>query len=252
MKKLLALALAVVMMMAIALPAFAANGSESKSSWGDTDKLTDAAANKYENFDNVVLEYGVAQGYEVTIPADINFGYMNDIADGNPFQDKRTVSVSNVVIAGTERLVLTVASASSYTQTGASQTTPKTPWTMADLYGKSTAVSYTATLGTLNYASEARDDETRANAVFSETYDNNNTYGDGKVYTVMVIEPATGNTGITPDNGASIEITFATAGTAQEGLYQDTLTFTVEIIDGYNSTFENEVKVGPTAPAEQG
>lgn len=225
MKKLLALALAVVMMMAIALPAFAANGQATTHTWGVTDE-TPGASDTQSNFDNVVLEYGVAQAYEVTIPADINFGYMNP--GDNVLSDTRKVSVSNAVIAGNETLVITVAS---------DATGEKKAWTMADIYGKSTAVSYTATISG------------RTNAVFSETYDNNNTYGDDKVYTVMTVAAATGNIGTDPNNDAEVTITFATNGTAQEGLYRDTLTFTVSIIERYNSTFDNEVKVGPTAPA---
>lgn len=211
MKKLLALALAVVMMMAIALPAFAADGAESKSSWGVTDE-TPGAADIQSDFDNVVLEYGVAQAYEVTIPADINFGYMNP--GDNVLSDVRNVAVTNAVIAGTETLVITVVS--------------ENGWTMADTFNKSTAVSYTAAI------------EGRTAGIFSETYDNNTDSADEKVYTVMTVAAATGNEGIDPDNDADVDITFTTAGTAQEGLYRDTLTFTVAIIENYASTFTTE------------
>ena len=76
--------------------------------------------------------------------------------------------------------------------------------------------------------------------IFSEKYDNDATVDNEVVCTVLVVGAATGNTGTAVNNNANIDITFTTAGTAQEGLYRDTLTFTVEIIEDYTSTFAAE------------
>ena len=206
MKKIFALALAIVMMMAIALPTFAdvkdsetAPGVDSNSIYGKLNESS--AAEGYDGFDNMLIKYGVYQEYIITIPADVNFGYLAPEAER--FEATRRVSASGVVINGLEYLVVKVASANT--------------WQMRDQDGKSVPVDYDATLPTPTLITDS------ANVTFDK-----NTSG---AQTILVVDHAAGNEGWEAKAGGNVDIKFTTEGTAQEGTYLDTLTFAVEIVE---------------------
>lgn len=207
MKKIFALALAIVMMMAIALPAFATNiesDDTSKATGATADhiygSLTESAADSNDVDDEVIIKYGVYQEYVITIPADVNFGYLSE--ETNRYETTRTVSASDVVINGKEYLVVKVTSANA--------------WQMVDQDKKSVNVYYDATLD--NPLTEAADEI---------KFDHES---DG-LQTILVVDHAAGNEGWQAKAGGNVDITFTTAGTAQEGTYKDTLTFAVEIVE---------------------
>ena len=153
MKKIFALALAIVMMMAIALPVFA------DFSAVDADELaqthfsgTVPADETYTNFDNMYIKYGVQQEYIVTIPADVTFSLADINDETNLFEISRNVSATGIVISGNEVFAVSFVS-------------DKT-WKMVDLDGgKSTPVDYNAIL--------ADDPMTKANTADSITYNKN-------------------------------------------------------------------------------
>ena len=127
MKKFLALALAILMMAAIAVPAFAAEFDQTidvneydesilwtETRYGDGNDDKDATdtdgnsiylddANDVEE-ENTRIEYGVAQAYTVTIPADVRLYEHTAATDANKTQGyvygQETLSVSDVVVAG--------------------------------------------------------------------------------------------------------------------------------------------------------
>jgi len=203
MKKIFALALAIVMMMAIALPVFAdyteteATGAESEHFSG-----TVPAEEKYENFDDMLLKYGVKQEYIVTIPADVTF----DTLDVNEeyYVAQRNVKAEGIVISGSEVFTIAVVSANT--------------WQLVDKAGKSDDVDYAAKLAD-DPMTTAADDEI--------TYDSSKS---GTQY-VLIIDPAEGNNGWENKAEDDVNIDFSTRGTAQEGMFLDTLTFTVEIFE---------------------
>lgn len=196
MKKVLALALALIMMFAIAIPAMAAAETQVVS------KVDDEVAALGTGTD---IKYGVTQAYTVTIPADVTFVEGVDHEDGDEMTAERTISASDVVIAGNEWLVVTVASSHQAT------VNEKTTWQMHESNSVSTPVSYTAT---------ARDNDATAAA------DDRVLLLDGSK--VLVVAPVTGNVDTAGNTGSTV-IDFATKGTGQEGQYLDQLTFSCEI-----------------------
>ena len=209
MKKIFALALAIVMMMAIALPVFAdvadvdpADGVLQSHKYGELHKSS--AAENQDNFDHMQIKYGVYQEYIVTIPADVNFGFLTET---EIFEAKRTVSADNVIISGTEYLYISVNS--------------EHTWQMFDQEGKSVPVDYFASLAD-NPKTEA---DTADAVIYSKT--------SPADCPILVVKHAAGNEGYDKVAKGSVEITFTTNGTAQEGTYLDTLTFTVAITEGH-------------------
>ena len=99
MKKILAIALAVLMIAVLAVPAFAADVVIKQ----DT---TDAEQNPVTS-GKAEIKYGVDQTYTVTLPSEINFGTETAIST--------TISASDVVIAGDKKLVVTIASENAWT-----------------------------------------------------------------------------------------------------------------------------------------
>ena len=202
MKKIFALALAIVMMMAIALPVFAAAES-AKYSYGNVD-VSDAPASQRYN-DATELKYGVSQTYTVVIPEDIAFNSQTLTAE-------RTVSILDAVIAGNEKIKVNVVS--------------KHGWQMVDYQdgtidaiteenpaGPSDAVNYW-------YGVDA--------AVEEGTY----TIGDEFEGTGPIIDeaPVAGNNGL-KGRDKTVTLYFGTRGTAQEGTYKDYLTFVVDVYE---------------------
>lgn len=120
MKKIIALVVAIIMMAAIAVPAFAADETF-------TFGPNDAETGTYDT----TVEFGVTGGYTVTIPQKIVF-------DSNR-QGTATITASSVVIAGNEQLHVTVYS-ENYGTTDAGK------WVMEEETGKSTPVDYTITM----------------------------------------------------------------------------------------------------------
>ena len=202
MKKIFALALAIVMMMAIALPAFAA-ASATEYSQGNVDN-SDAPANTTIP-DSMELEYGVAQTYVITIPEDISFtsATLKDV--------KRTVKADDVVIAKNEKLEIAVSS--------------RHGWTMAD-YQEDNVDKDTATnvSDAVNYWFAKETGVTYAADATQFTYD------AGTDDPILTVNAQTGNIN-TEGNSGSVDLYFSTRGTAQEGTFRDYLTFIVDVVD---------------------
>lgn len=198
MKKIFALALAIVMMMAIALPVFAEESTEAtklSTVYGE-DNDSQIVDDEFE------LEYGVAQTYTVIIPEEISF-------NAGLKDQKRTLSVENAILAGNERIEISIDSLNDW-QLLDYETDNVAGTTVS---GISDAVDYwfdTKSGTVINF------DATQ----FGTTYDR---YDD-----VLVVDRAAGNKGIEGAKG-SVDLYFSTRGTAQEGTYRDYLTFVVEI-----------------------
>lgn len=193
MKKVLALALALIMMLAIAIPAFAegeeSNTNETANSFSDETAGT---------VGNTKVEYGVDQSYTVTIPKLITFGsQLKDV--------EATVSAKDAYLAGNEKLVVSVESATTYTITG-SKVVTKDAWEMVDINGISTPVDYWVAKAAQKTATDLVDG------------------------VVLEVSRAAGNKGIVGSSGSQA-LYFSTNGTAQEGSYEDRLTFNVEIAE---------------------
>ena len=204
MKKIFALALAIVMMMAIALPVFADYQDQALNQTDDQVHFsgTVPADEKYEEFDDMLLKYGVQQEYIVTIPADVNFDTLDTAQEY--YVAQRNVKAEGIVISGSEVFTISVVSANT--------------WKLVDKAGKSESVDYAAKLA---------DDPMTATADDAIVYDKN----VAKTQYVLIIDPAEGNTGWENKAGDDVNIDFSTRGTAQEGMFLDTLTFTVEIFE---------------------
>lgn len=240
MKKFLALALAIVMMAAIAVPAFAAEFTEVPSYtdftesilWeetrygdGNDDKesqnyLTDANDSEEEN---TRIEYGVAQAYTVTIPADIRLYEFTAESTANQTKGyvygQETISVSDVVIAGDEELNIYLSS-SQYDDTNG--------WTLKDSEG-------TMSSADVNYKIKVEDSDTVNAANYIADYDAattglvlNGTDSTVAASRILNQAVATGNAG-TLGSTNTVQLYFSSKGTAQEGTFRDVLTFTVRI-----------------------
>ena len=115
MKKIFAIALVIVMMAAISIPAFAANVNHNGN---------ENAVNAYESA--TTIEYGVKQSYTVSIPDTITLG-TDRTGTG-------TITVSDAYIANNKTLKLSVTS----------QDTPEGNWVLKDIGGTGAAdVKYT-------------------------------------------------------------------------------------------------------------
>ena len=266
MKKFLALALAILMMAAIAVPAMAAefagnvaptinnfneetlweetrygNGNDNSS---ETNYLTDAAD---EEVENTRIEYGVAQAYTVKIPADVRLyeeftdntnktiGYVYGIEE---------LSVSDVVVAGDEELNIYLSSAN-YND----KNTTTNGWTLIDTevnnqanvaQGPSANVNYKIVAADVAYDEDGAAIAAPGNYLTSAEYagttgvvsSDNRTEADGKATArdglILTCLRANGNQGTTGST-KTINLYFSSKGTAQEGTYRDVLTFTVRI-----------------------
>jgi len=190
MRKLTAILLSLVMILALNSPAFAETNR-----WVEQDVATDGTE----------LTYKVNQEYMVIIPDHAEFA-KSDIEGDAKLRCSTSISVYDVVIAGDEKLVISVASAEEWTPAGATAPIPKTPWTMVDKNQKSSAVHFEMS-GEFDGTPYANDDE------------------------VLSLNRAVGNVSVWGAEKTE-EIFFSTNGTAQEGDYVDMLTFTVNIVGG--------------------
>lgn len=185
MKKILALVLAIIMMAAIAVPAFAedpvrADRTQSETFVGDADNAETASP-------DVKVTYGVTQSYVIIIPADVTFV---EGGDGKIASLESTLAADKVRIAGNEKLTVAIDSLYNYK--------------LVDTNQASIDVDYTIKV----------DDAQVALA--------------DKAVALTVNRPD-GNAGLTGSDG-SVKLTFATNGTAQEGNFEDYLTFNVSIV----------------------
>ncbi len=206
MKKLIALALAILMIAAMAIPAFAADengdGADEDATVQVTDNVVDelwdgkAEPDGEQDMTDVEVQYGVDQTYLVTIPCELMF-------DPTTLTTSATLNVSNVQIAGDEQVYVEIAS-------GHQTVDDAKAWQMVDQNesaagGEASArVTYTAKID--GYTAALVDEDV-----------------------VLTVAAPEGNKGINNQQSGSVLISFATAGTTQEGNYLDTLTFTVGI-----------------------
>lgn len=191
MKKIFALILAIVMMASMSVVVFAETY---------TAETKVAGSLNASDMGGTVLTYGVTQAYTVTIPADQTFALDEDETDASKaFKAEATVKAEGVKIAGNEFFVIKVAS--------------KNGWKLVDsnkATSNSADVTYAAAVGARSMVLEAVEGVIPAGTVLS------------LASTTNVAGAAT------PEGGVTID--FTTAGTGQEGNYQDTLTFKVEIV----------------------
>lgn len=263
MKKFLALALAIVMMAALAVPAFAAyemtdeagktvQGLDDHYGVGNDNPkqpnyLTDAADS--QNTDTTLIKYGVAQAYVVTIPAQI------DLHENKTDSTNKTIGyvygieligVYDVVIAGDEELNIYAYSANFGTVLN--ESTPVSAWVLKNVEANATSADVNYKFVTVDSTKTGEGasatysvDET--NYMTSDEYDaaagvvsgdgvNANVNGQntanataGKVLNCAVADGNKGTTG----SEKYANLYFSSKGTAQEGTYQDTITFNVRI-----------------------
>lgn len=199
MKKTLALILAIVMMAALAVPAFAET-TPAQAGVLSSDTLVG------EGTKGCTVTYGVSQTYTVSLPTAVNFAY--GIA-GQVQDQTANVSVDNFVINGSNQLVVTMDSANQGANNG---------WIMKDVSegGKSTAVPYTV--------SAAAEDGNGANVIIPNANVANADTSKGETPT-RILEVKSNVEG----NGGGVDLTFETPGTQQAGDYSDQITFTVSI-----------------------
>ena len=195
MKKILALVLAIIMMAAIAVPAFAEDPvredrTQVENFVGDADNTETVSP-------DVKVTYGVAQTYTLSIPADVALeDYTNQGGNDTNLNNLRataSIGATNVKINGKETLTVTA--------------TSKNSWKLVDENGKSTAVDYALKMS----ATESN---------YAALVDN----------TVLTVATPTGNNGIVGNTGTS-HLEFTSKGTAQEGIFSDIITFNVVITE---------------------
>ena len=206
MKKTLALVLAVAMMFAMALPMFAE--TTTRYGQGNDDVASDnytVPADDTQTDKQTELKYGVAQAYTVSIPAALELHEAHDTADGKTVgyvYNNYKIAVSDVVIAGTEVLNIYVAGAD------------EDSFVLAAQQDGNADVDYYVTTG--------------AYYTFAEGATSIAPGDDGATSLVLTCEADEGNDG-TKGTEAEAQIYFSSKGTAQEGVYMDTLTFTVRV-----------------------
>ena len=194
MKKTLALILAIVMMAALAVPAFAET-TPTQAGVLSTDTLVGAGTK------GCTVTYGVAQSYTVSLPTAINFAYAEN-------EQTATLIVNDFVINGSNKLVVTMDSAFDTTTVGG--------WEMRDVAGGSTAVPYNVEVT----AKTGDNVETTVGDVV-----NADTANSEAPSVVMEV-----NSNVDGEAG-SVTLKFTTEGTKQAGDYSDQITFAVSIVE---------------------
>ena len=121
MKKIIALALAILMMAAIAVPAMATKGYDATST-GD-------------GYNESIVELGVSGGYTVTIPQKIVFDAQ--------LKGTATVSVASAILAGNETLAISVSSDNWQFDEDGDEVADYDAWVMVDTAEISAPVDYT-------------------------------------------------------------------------------------------------------------
>ena len=192
MKKILAIALAALMIAAMAVPAFAAGEVFTEGTDADgSDVLPQRGS--------VKVTYGVAQSYIVTIPQDVAFDEATVDEDKNLYSEN-TLTVSNVKIRGNEKLTVAITSKYGYNLVDENQVSANVTYWIATSYDAAAqAFGNTA----------------------SDKLENNEV--------ALVVNRPVGNDGTDDATGGVADLTFMTKGTSQQGSYFDMLTFTVDI-----------------------
>lgn len=201
MKKTLALILAIVMMAALAVPAFAAptpevagvTSEEAVTSTGNDCKVT----------------YGVAQTYTISLPTAINFAVDTDLTAPNT--QTCVISVSKLVISGGKKLVVTMDS------TNEGEDANVNGWNM--LAANCAPVTYTVKTS----------NPTPVNGTHVDAITDNATVLNAKVAGEVKASTILGVASNPEGKGGSVVLTFTTNGTSQAGDYEDTITFGVSI-----------------------
>ena len=199
MKKIIALALAILMMAAIALPAMA------------DDDVTEPViatdlANQVDKTAQTQVTFGVTDRYTVTVPSVVAFG--------TDLSKTATISATDVVVAADQKLQVKIASATAYDYDGEgeNEAVAKEAWTLVETsQNGSAAVAYKVALA-------ADTEEEEATALINDdvvlTVVSNQTDGQGTVTRAL-----------------SATLYFSTDGTTQSGSYADVLTFTTAVVN---------------------
>ena len=209
-----------------------------------------------------IVKYGVAQAYIVTIPAEIR---LHQATEANKVGDQTVggvygyemLGVSDVVIAKGEEICIYVSSLNYADDTwqlvDTEDGTDDDTHTSDNVYYTMVAKDVVSTDEDNLWGDE--DTATKYLAIKNEegilSLDNANSYAlvvsgtgvdendadvttrDASTGCVLKQSVATGNIGTT-GSGKTVELYFSSLGTAQEGTYKDTLTFTVRIQDVVN------------------
>lgn len=194
MRKIVALAIALVMIIALSVPAFA----------------EDYVSNKDIDSVNTTLIYGVSQSYLVSIPSKIVF---EPIEGESGLGALAEVGAKDIHIAGDESLNIAIASSHETVTPGENGADPTRQWWMKDTNLKEDGVTPASV-------------PVRYSAVIPEGSESVKLY-NGK--NILSVDAPTGDAGTVSDASGEVTITFSTAGTAQNGAYQDILTFFVSV-----------------------
>lgn len=194
MRKVVALAIVLVMLFALAIPAFA----------------EDYVSNKDIDSVSTTLVYGVSQSYMIYIPSNI---VLEKLEGGTGLGAVALVGAKNVYIAGDETLNIAIASEHETVTAGAAGEEPTRQWWLKDTNMKEDGVTPASV--PVRYSATIPDGSGTA------------TLYNGK--NILSVDAPTGDSGTASDASAEVTITFTTAGTAQNGAYQDILTFFVSV-----------------------
>ncbi len=203
MRKILAIILAaLILTAAVSVPVFSADAPD-QSNWSS------------------LVIYGVEQSYTVIIPPEITLRKASVSENGKTagwIYAKETVAVSDFIISGQEKLVITISSPDQFRLDDGKYLTEKGPWHLIDTTGESMRVRYFTS--TSHYYGEGAPTE--------------DALRNGS--TIFSLDRMDGNEGTTGANG-EMNLFFSSKGTAQSGIYRDRLTFAVEVQNaGYSAT----------------
>ena len=203
MRKILALILvAIFILTAVSVPVFAADAPD-QSNWSS------------------LVVYGVEQSYVVVIPPEIIFSKASVSENGKTagwIYAQETIGVSDLIISGQEKIVITIASPDQFRLDDGRYLTDKGPWHLIDTNGESMRVRY--------YTSTAK--------FYGEGAATEDAFKNGDE--IFSLDRQDGNVGTTGSKGET-KLYFSSKGTAQAGVYRDRLTFTVEVQNaGYSAT----------------
>jgi len=203
MRKILAIILvAIFILTAVSVPVFAADAPD-QSNWSS------------------LVIYGVEQSYVVVIPPEITLSKAETAEEGKTpgwIYAQETIEVSDLVISGQEKIVITIASPDQFRLDDGRYLTDKGPWHLIDTKGESARVRY--------YTSTSK--------YYGEGAPTEDAFKNGDE--IFSLDRADGNEGTTGSYGKT-NLYFSSKGTAQAGIYRDRLTFTVEVQNaGYSAT----------------
>ena len=203
MRKILVLILvAILILTAVSVPVFAADAPD-QSNWSS------------------LVIYGVEQSYIVIIPPEITLRKAEKSENGQTagwIYAQETIGVSDLIISGQEKIVITIASPDQFRLDDGRYLTEKGPWHLIDTKCESGRVRY--------YTSTSK--------YFGEGAPTEDAFKNGDQ--VFSLDRMDSNIGTTGASGET-KLYFSSKGTAQSGVYRDRLTFTVEVQNaGYSAT----------------